>query len=349
MRQLAAIALLLLVPVLYISQATPVKSGLTRLLEGELSRFPAKAGIYVKHMTTGEEAGVRADVQFNSASVIKIPVMIIAFQMADQKKLSLDERVTLKKSDYRGGSGVLRMADVGLSLTIRDIITEMIITSDNTATDFMIAKVGGVDRVNQWLKENGYTQLKLMQTANDLFRKNYELIDPKYKSLTSEDVFALQIKLPAFTEGRTALLEEVQKASTARDFSAEFFKKMETDQSFWLGAMSPHDTERLLETISKGAAASKQACDEMQRIMRGQQSGARRLPHYLNVGIGHKTGDYPPAVANDVGIIYAHSGPIAIAVFVQNITGPYAESEDHIGIVARMIVDYFDGATISPN
>src|ERR1700722_9985920 len=98
MRHFAAITLLLLVPVLYSSQtAPPIKSGLTRLLEGELSRFPAKAGIYVKHMSTGEEAGVRPDVQFNSASVIKIPVMIIAYQMADQKKLDLDERITIKK------------------------------------------------------------------------------------------------------------------------------------------------------------------------------------------------------------------------------------------------------------
>src|SRR5213593_1790045 len=41
-----------------------------------------------------------------------------------------------------------------------------------------------------------------LQTRNSLFRKRYELLDAKYKSLSPEDVFAIQIGLPAFTEGR---------------------------------------------------------------------------------------------------------------------------------------------------
>ena len=60
------------------SQPARTASGLQRLLDAELARFPGKAGVWVKHLTTGEEAGVRADETFNSASVIKIPVMVLA-------------------------------------------------------------------------------------------------------------------------------------------------------------------------------------------------------------------------------------------------------------------------------
>jgi hypothetical protein len=35
---------------------TPKPSGLDRLLEAEPSRFPAKTGLYVKHLTSGEES-----------------------------------------------------------------------------------------------------------------------------------------------------------------------------------------------------------------------------------------------------------------------------------------------------
>jgi beta-lactamase class A len=342
MRYPKALLLCCLIPVFAQSQTGP-KSGLTRLLDAELSRFPAKTGIYIKHMTTGEEAGVREHELFNSASVIKLPVMVMAFQMADAKKLNLLERVELKKSDYRGGSGVLRSFSVGLSPTWLDLITQMVITSDNSATDVLIARVGGVDAVNRWLKENGYNELRLNHTTYELFRRPYELVDPKYKGLTPEDVFALQLGLPAFTEGRSALIDEIRKAQAAGSGANEFLKRMETDQDFWLGAMSARDTGRLLEGINKSTLASKESCDEMQRIMRGQLSGARRLPHFLNVGIGHKTGDYPPSVANDVGIIYARSGPIVVASFNQNITGNYGEAEDRIGIIGRLIVDYFDG------
>src|SRR5271154_651960 len=183
-------------------EAPAQKSNLTRLLESELSRFPAKAGVYVKHLGTGEQAVVRGDEHFNSASIIKIPVMLLAFRLAEQSRLNLNERVEIKRTDLRGGSGIFRYHDVGLNPTLRDVITQMIITSDNTATDIMIAKVGGKEKVNQFLKQSGFTASRLVQTTYELFRKRYEVLNPKYRSLSPEDVFALQSNLPAFTESR---------------------------------------------------------------------------------------------------------------------------------------------------
>src|SRR3954471_17832872 len=94
--------------------ATPVyaqSAGLQRLLDAELARFPGRAGIWVKHLTTGDSAAVRADEAFNSASVIKLPVLALAFQMADAGKLSLAERITINAADFRGGSGIFRYND----------------------------------------------------------------------------------------------------------------------------------------------------------------------------------------------------------------------------------------------
>src|SRR4051812_33808671 len=147
---LAAAALLAFQAQAFAAEGAPT-SRLTNLLSAELSRWSGTGGIYVKHMTTGEEAGVRADQHFDSASTIKMAVMVLAFQMADQKKLNLNERYTFKLSDYRGGSGIFRYHDPGLNPTIRDVITQMVITSDNSATDIMIAKVGGVAKVNEFL------------------------------------------------------------------------------------------------------------------------------------------------------------------------------------------------------
>ena len=88
--------------------------------------------------------------------MIKIPVLVLAFQMADKGAINLDERITIRKEDIRGGSGIFRYHDAGLQPTFRDVLLQMVITSDNTATDLAIAKVGGVARVNAWLKESGY-------------------------------------------------------------------------------------------------------------------------------------------------------------------------------------------------
>ena len=76
------------------AQPTPAQPatgpGLQHLLDAELARFPGRAGIWVKHLTLGEEAAVHADDTFNSASVIKLPVLALAFQMADRGERDVD-------------------------------------------------------------------------------------------------------------------------------------------------------------------------------------------------------------------------------------------------------------------
>jgi beta-lactamase class A len=290
-------------------------SGLQHLLDAELARFPGRAGIWVKHLTTGDSAGVRADEAFNSASVIKIPILTLAFEMADRGTLSLADRVTITAADRRGGSGIFRYHDPGLQPTIRDVLLQMVITSDNTATDLALGKVGGVDQVNAWLHANGYG-------------------DALHLNMTTGQLFSLYGQLP---QGAPA---------TTRN------EKTNTDRAYWLGSMTPRATGRILEAIQRCAdgtatgtpIAATASCADMVRMLRAQQSGDRRLPHYLSVPVGHKTGDFPPVIANDVGVIYARSGPIVVAFFGSAIEGPYAEAEDRIGRIGQLIVEYFDGA-----
>jgi beta-lactamase class A len=293
------------------AQSAPGSSGLQRLLDAELARFPARTGVWVKHLTLGDEAAVRADERFNSASVIKIPVMLLAFRLAERGTLSLAQRITIGASDIRGGSGIFRYHDPGLQPTLRDVLLQMIITSDNTATDIAISRVGGVDRVNAWLRDAGYGDaLELTQTTGDLFAK--------YRALPQ---------------------------------GANSNEKTNADRTYWLGEMTPRATGRMLEAIqrcSDGSAgtspiAAQTSCADMMRMMRAQQSGARRLPHFLGVAVAHKTGDFPPVLANDVGIVFARSGPIVISFFANAIEGSYGEAEDRIGRIAQLIVGYFDG------
>jgi beta-lactamase class A len=319
------------------------EGGLQRLLDAELARFPAKAGIYVKHLRTGEIASVRGDETFNSASVIKIPIMVLAYQLADQGRLKLDARVEVRKSDYRGGSGVLRYHDPGLQPTVRDLITQMIITSDNTATDLMITQVGGIEPVNAWLKANGYPGERLNMTIYDVFKRRYEYVDPSLKSLTPEELYALGSGDPEFANMPRPRFDAIQQAMRKPGVSDELNRQVNEEPSTWLGQITPRGIGRMLEAIETCTVASKPSCVEMTRAFRRQQSGSRRLPHFLSVPVGHKTGDFPPGLANDVGVVYARSGATVIAFLANAIREPYAELEDRMGRTTRAIVDYFDG------
>jgi beta-lactamase class A len=280
-------------------------SALHNILTRATSEFPGKAGIWVKHLTTGETAGVRDGEVFNSASVIKIPVLVLAFQLAETGAINLDERITIRKEDIRGGSGIFRYHDAGLQPTVRDVLLQMVITSDNTATDLAIAKVGGVARVNAWLKASGYADsstggLRLVQTTGELFAK-YNALAP-----------------------------------------GESNAKTNGDRAYWLGEITPRGVGLMLEAIEKKTIASAASCEAMLRMMRAQQAGARRLNHFISVPVAHKTGDFPPVLANDVGIIYARTGPIVVSFLGNAITGNYGEAEDRIGRFAQQIVEYFD-------
>jgi beta-lactamase class A len=342
MRSTWAVTLALLLQCLHVdATAQSANSNLSRLLEAELSRLPTRSGIYVKHLSTGETASVRGADEFESASTIKLATMLLAYRLADERKLDLNQRYVITPADYRGGSGIFRHHDPGMNPTLRDLITQMVITSDNTATDIMIAKVGGKEAVNRFLRDAGYQVLRQNNTTLEFFRMRYEALDPKYKALAAEDIFALNTDLPSFVEPRRALIQEVTKRSAEKD-AVERMRSVWNDKAHWFGWATPQEMGRLLESIELGAAASKQSCEEMKRILLAQQSGVIKLPHYLTVPIAHKTGE-TGTVTNDVGMIYARSGTIIISFYNVELSGPRAETEDGMGRVARIVVDYFDG------
>ena len=331
-------------------------SGLTRMLEAELARFPARAGVYVKHLKTGEEAAVNADDAFSSASVIKLTIMVRAFQLVDQQKLKLDERVEIGRADLRDGTGVLQFHDLGQTPTIKDLITEMVITSDNTATDMMVTKIGGVDSLNLWLRASGFPHLSMVARGHVYRRKLLALVNPEFESLTPEETTGLQYAMqdsplfalyaPLFTGERAKWVAMVRDPANRKTIANGRNTLSVQNHDYWLGDMNPRETGRLVEAIERGTMTSAASAATMRTIMSRQQLGMRRLPHFLDVPVSHKTGD-SPVIANDVGMVYARSGTIIIAFFTNGITGLLADTEDMIGRIARQIVDYFDGK--SPN
>jgi len=106
-------------------------------------------------LDTGEEIAVNADKQMDTMSTIKIPLMIEAFRQVEAGKLSLAEKVTLTEAMKRPGTGVLRSLDVGATITLKDALMLMNIVSDNTATDILFDKVGGVEPVNALMTSYG--------------------------------------------------------------------------------------------------------------------------------------------------------------------------------------------------
>ena len=130
----------------------------------------AKWGIYIKCIETGEEIAINADETMDTMSVIKIPLMAEVFRQIEAGKFALSDRVTLKDSEKRPGTGVIRSLDAGAILTIKDLITLMIIVSDNSATDMLFEKVGGIEPVNKLMQSYGLSTIKATGPSDNWFK-----------------------------------------------------------------------------------------------------------------------------------------------------------------------------------
>ena len=95
--------------------------------------------------------------------------------------------------------------------------------------------------------------------------------------------------------------------------------------------------------MATNKAASEKSCKEMLRIM-GQQQMRARIPRFMldNIETPHKTGDFPPYIANDVGLIETPTARVVVVVFSAHHRGYYQELEDAIGRMSEQVWGYFN-------
>jgi beta-lactamase class A len=113
------------------ASAAPARAGLDSVallatIRAILDSLPAQTALHAKHLTTGREIAVRADVPVNTASVIKIPIMILAYRDVEASgPMILEARRLIGPDDLRRGSGLLQAFEIGLNPTWRDLITQI--------------------------------------------------------------------------------------------------------------------------------------------------------------------------------------------------------------------------------
>ena len=163
-------------------------TGLARLqanIERTTGSLNAKWGIYIKCIETGERSP-STPTDMDTMSVIKIPLMVEVFRQIEAGKFALTDRVTMKETDKRPGTGVMRSLDANASLTIKDVITLMIIVSDNTATDLLFEKVGGIEPVNKLMQSYGLKSIRATGPTSVWFKALRESPD-LWKFHTKQD------------------------------------------------------------------------------------------------------------------------------------------------------------------
>jgi beta-lactamase class A len=104
---------------------------------------------YFIDLDQGSFVNINGEGAIAAASTIKVPILVAFFQAVDQGKIRLDEKLTIAEEDMAKGSGDLQHQSPGYQLTALDTAIKMIVISDNTATNMLIKRLGGMTVLNQ--------------------------------------------------------------------------------------------------------------------------------------------------------------------------------------------------------
>ena len=141
--------------------ATPAGRAPDAALETRIEQIAqqhhGKVAFYAENLKTRDRVTLQPDTPVQTASIIKLALLWEAMQQVRAGRAHWSDKLTLTHDNQTDGSGVLGFFDTPLTLTLKDVLSMMVIVSDNTATNLAIDTVG-LDATNKELQRIGLKQ-----------------------------------------------------------------------------------------------------------------------------------------------------------------------------------------------
>jgi beta-lactamase class A len=252
-------------------------SALDSELKAIATKHEGKVTLFAQNLKTGQMASLDADVPVKTASTIKMGILLDAAEQIRAGKATLSEELVLEHANQVEGSGVLGQLDTPVALTLKDVLTLMVVLSDNTATNMVIDRLG-LDHINHTLKAAGLKQTWL------------------YKKVYMPASGPMPADQPQFGLGKT----------TAREMAGIMQRIAECRLGLDGSAALPGDGAicgAILHMLR-----NQQDRDDIPRYLESLDTSEH------GSAIANKTGALD-AVRNDVALIATKSGPVVMAVF----------------------------------
>lgn len=308
-----------------LAASAPPPETLEARLRAIRDRVDGRMAVYVENLATREQVAIDADSEYETFSVIKVPIMATVLERVRQGTLTLDQRVAMNLDQRRIPSGVLYALDPGLQPTVRDLLTLMIIISDNQATD-ALADLVGREQITAHMASLGLTNTRIRFSDLDWDRLWLSGLEPGWADASGDRTIGFP-----FDNYPGAQVSEA-------------FRRVIEDTGLYFGRSTARDLGRLFAMMARGELVSKDASALMIDILKKQQVNDR-LPRYLGDGvtIAHKTGDGQPWVANDAGIVWVRGQPIVIVVLTGHHRGSSEDLREAEGRIAEAVVRHYGG------
>ena len=156
------------------SYDNPFESQIASLAEASRGRI----GVAAMDLASGRTIEVLGNQRFPMASTSKIAIAATFLDGVDKGRWSLNsEFPLLLPVPSKPFSSSIAPVRKGAYLAASDLIERMITRSDNTATDALLAVIGGPDAVNRWVRKAGIDDFRIDRDIATLVRDDGEF-DP---------------------------------------------------------------------------------------------------------------------------------------------------------------------------
>lgn len=283
----------------------PEPSPWTRDLNERLAqlqaRYPGELGVYVRDLDSGETVSMRAEEMWYLASGVKVPVAVAVVRAIEDGALALDSQILLRADDFVDGAGATNRHPAGSRLSVDFLMEQMLVYSDNTATDVLIRQVG-LDRVNAVAQELQAPGGGPITTLADVRRHVYSALHGDAFNLTGNDLLALR-RAAAGTE-RIDRLAQLLGVNRADLLITDLDQAFDTYYATPLNAAPLSAFAELLAAIAEGRAVGPDGTGYLLDVMTRIRTGDRRIKAGLprDVLFAHKTGTQHRRVC-DLGVV----------------------------------------------
>jgi beta-lactamase class A len=155
-RSILAAVFILTVPSLLAAQ-----SPLEQTIREVMSKLRGEAGVYIRHLKTGETIAVNADSLFPTASMIKVPILLGVFEKIERGELDYHAEHIYDDTLLYAGADILGSFRDSASITLSKLVMLMIATSDNTASLWLQHLCGTGLFINDWLAQHGFEKTRV--------------------------------------------------------------------------------------------------------------------------------------------------------------------------------------------
>ncbi|MDD3679757.1 MAG: class A beta-lactamase-related serine hydrolase [Candidatus Shapirobacteria bacterium] len=125
---------------------TPWQEDLKEELFGYINQENGFYGIYLYQVSSQQFIGVNHQESFPAASLMKLPIIVAAYQQAEKQQFDLTSEYRLREEDKLIGNGSVYLQPEGTVYSYRNLIKLAIEQSDNTAVN-VIAKILGEEKI----------------------------------------------------------------------------------------------------------------------------------------------------------------------------------------------------------